>query len=566
MLPKRKADFSHVPEDKRLKKDIVDLLASGTIPAERATGLFQNAQASGAKGCEEYAKLHPGEHNKFDRGNHVKRNVLRKALKGNQWPKVYMFQAPIHIPSTGFESTGKIPVLLPHELLDALHQHNPLESGLFDHSLLDPTPLNHLKKACAQLSADMSKVAGLSIWADGVPYNHDRSKSFEVASLQILTSASTAMRFPLACVPKHWMVKNTTWDAIWQVLKWSLQAAASGVWPAFRHDNSAFADGEFHRKKKAGEPLTRAILLQVKGDWSFYKNVLYLPGWNETSSCCWKCNMVPGNLKEVAKSASWRMLASRKDHWQCLQQVKSVSPLFGVPFFHIDLISLDWLHVVDLGVSLDFLGSFFKYLIDQKLTGTVAEKYQHFYSRMQLFYHGHDIKSRLDQFKPSMLLNTSDGSKIKFPKLRAKAGESRALIPFAVLVGRDLLDQKNVLEKQLFESAVALDKCYQQLSIENFNAAELNKQSIRFALFYVSLNEHFDKLGQRYFKVKPKLHMFLEMCFTANTAPSTTWTYRDESWGGEVSDMAANKAGKSNPHALGMSFFRRFFIKHSLPI
>ena len=165
-----------------------------------------------------------------------------------------------------------------------------------------------------------------------------------------------------------------------------------------------------------------------------------------------------------------------------------------------------------------------------------------------------------------MLLSTTDGSKVKFPKLRAKAGECRALIPFAVLVGRDLLDQNHVLEKQLFESAVALDKCYQQLSRENFNAAELHKQSTRFALFYVSLNEHFDKLGQRYFKVKPKLHMFLEMCLTANTVPSSTWTYRDESWGGEVSDMAANKAGKSNPHALGMSFFNRFFIKYSLPI
>ena len=247
----------------------------------------------------------------------------------------------------------------------------------------------------------MSKVAGLSIWADGVPYNHDRSKSFEVASLQILTSASSTMRFPLACVPKHWMVKNTTWDAIWQVLKWSLQAAASGVWAAYRHDHSAFGAFEFHRKKKAGQPLTRAILLQVKGDWSFYKNVLYLPGWNETGSCCWKCNMVPGNLKEVGKSASWRMLANRKNHWQSLQQVKSVSPLFGVPFFHIDLISLDWPHVVDLGISLDFIGSFFKYLIDQKLTGTVAEKYQLFYSRMQLFYQGHDIQSRLDQFKPA---------------------------------------------------------------------------------------------------------------------------------------------------------------------
>ena len=94
--------------------------------------------------------------------------------------------------------------------------------------------------------------------------------------------------------------------------------------------------------------------------------------------------MVPGKLKDVGKSASWRMPANRKNHWQCSQQVKSVSPLFGVPFFHIDLITLDWLHIVDLGISLDFTGSFFKYLIDEKLTGTVAERYAHFYSRMQL--------------------------------------------------------------------------------------------------------------------------------------------------------------------------------------
>ncbi len=144
---------------------------------------------------------------------------MRKALKGNQWPKMYVFEAPIHIPSAGLESTGKIPVLLPHEVLDALYNNNPSESGLFDHTLLDPAPLKHLRQACDQLSADMNKVAGVSIWADGVPYNHDRSKSFEVVSLQILTHASSTMRFPLACVPKHWMAKNTTWDSIWQVLK-----------------------------------------------------------------------------------------------------------------------------------------------------------------------------------------------------------------------------------------------------------------------------------------------------------------------------------------------------------
>ena len=37
-----------------------------------------------------------------------------------------------------------------------------------------------------------------------------------------------------------------------------------------------------------------------------------------------------------------------------------------MPFFHIHLIDLDWLHVVDFGISLDSIGCFFKYLIDRR--------------------------------------------------------------------------------------------------------------------------------------------------------------------------------------------------------
>ena len=46
--------------------------------------------------------------------------------------------------------------------------------------------------------------------------------------------------------------------------------------------------------------------------------------------------------------------------------IKRNNECFGVPFFHIDLISLDWLHEVDLEISLDFIGCFFKYLIDRR--------------------------------------------------------------------------------------------------------------------------------------------------------------------------------------------------------
>ena len=38
---------------------------------------------------------------------------------------------------------------------------------------------------------------------------------------------------------------------------------------------------------------------------------------------------------------------------------KMISPLFGIPFMSSSLISVDWLHCVDLGIAQIFLGSLF---------------------------------------------------------------------------------------------------------------------------------------------------------------------------------------------------------------
>eukprot|EP00438_Fugacium_kawagutii_P001432 Skav205003 [mRNA] locus=scaffold3521:139180:139926:- [translate_table: standard] len=246
--------------------------------------------------------------------------------------------------------------------------------------------------------------------------------------------------------------------------------------------------------------------------------------------------------------------------------VPTISPLFGCPFFHISMVTLDWLHVVDLGVSLDFAGSILKYLCDNKLHGTQDERYRDMHHRMQLYYHAFDVQSRLDQFKPSMLVKTSRGQNAKYPKLRAKAGESRALVPFLVTVGRDLLDTSDVLEGQMLHTCVAYNDCFQQLSRDTFQPARLRDAADKFAILYVSLHDHCAKAHMALFKIKPKLHMFLELCFEAETSPASTWTYRDESWGGEVSDMAANKGGTSNPHAVGNSFLRRFMARFPVPV
>ena len=86
MYPKRKADFSEVPEDKRLRADLADLFLSNQVSATRAGGLFKNAMASHATNVEDLAAV--GEKNKQGVRN---RDLTRRLLRGHHWPKTYLF-------------------------------------------------------------------------------------------------------------------------------------------------------------------------------------------------------------------------------------------------------------------------------------------------------------------------------------------------------------------------------------------------------------------------------------------------------------------------------------------
>ena len=49
-------------------------------------------------------------------------------------------------------------------------------------------------------------------------------------------------------------------------------------------------------------------------------------------------------------------------------------PLFQVPFASGELLKLDWLHVVDLGVAADFIGGLIWYLVTHKKVPGAARK------------------------------------------------------------------------------------------------------------------------------------------------------------------------------------------------
>ena len=93
---------------------------------------------------------------------------------------------------------------------------------------------------------------------------------------------------PLAANTKKFVIKGDTFDDILSIVQWSLEACALGVFPARRHDGAVFQRSDKQRAKQALKPLgCSAVLVEVRGDWQFYKTCFGLPGWRENAGCCW---------------------------------------------------------------------------------------------------------------------------------------------------------------------------------------------------------------------------------------------------------------------------------------
>ena len=74
---------------------------------------------------------------------------------------------------------SKVALLLPHEVLHKMAQR--ADSAVL-HSQEDLSPLTkeHLQQTTADLGLD--KAVAIGLWADGMPFNSDRSQSVEAVS------------------------------------------------------------------------------------------------------------------------------------------------------------------------------------------------------------------------------------------------------------------------------------------------------------------------------------------------------------------------------------------------
>lgn len=227
-----------------------------------------------------------------------------------------------------------------------------------------------------------------------------------------------------------------------------------------------------------------------------------------------------------------------------------ISPLFGVPGVTNKVFRIDWLHCCDQGVAADFLGNLFKLLCDKLPGRSLKERCDELWTRLEAFYRRTGATDRLQTLVPTMFMQRG-----KAPKLRCSAAQCRAMIPFGLEMSA-MLNPANEVEAAAQQAMYHLDQCYKALSSTSiFFADAFRDHSTKFGLLYVALEAAHE--GTRDFRVKPKLHLFMELCSEASK-PAMFWNYRDEDWGGSVAKMSRRRGGLLSAAAFSSALLQRF--------
>lgn len=555
-LPDRDNDL---PPAQKLKQNPEDLFLANDVSGARAQTIFADTDACGVEGFSRLARA--GNRGRL-KGN-ASRDLRRKIAKTKQWPDLYHARIRVYSPKLQQEVISWVPMMLPHEVIGTLVKFNGKAQMLQSDGLCGESARN---LAAAKQVLQEADLMPLGLWCDGCPCNWDRTQSVEVWSMNLPgISQWQALRIPLAVIFKKYVVSEHTFDDILTVFSWSMQHLATGVYPSHRHDGLPFGSKDSKRKKLSGKNIgITAAIVEMRGDWKMLKEVFRLPGWNSVSGCCWRCKATPADIRSCGSDATWRHDSERLSHWDLLlrirQQGHSVSPIFSFPAFTSNCYLIDWLRAVDLGVAADFLGNLFFMLLSKFPGANMKLRCSALFVELQGWYARNDVTSRLDNLTVSMIRQPK-----KPPKLRAKAAEARALVPFALEMAETKLSSAVPQEQAAQLCAKHLAKCYDCLSSSQHSQQVMADSCRSFCLLYCRLEARSE--NALFWRVKPKMHLMQELCERSNgSIPSMSWCYRDEDFGGTMSKLCRRRGGKNSPMATGTQALTIFFAKNPVPI
>ena len=402
------------------------------------------------------------------------------------------------------------------------------------------------------------KTTFVPLWVhgDGVEYSEDDSLLVFTCGSVLTTTNSMLAMFYLASYVKSVTASlkkhgHDTWNVIWTVLAWSFHAAWEGIHPSVDWEGRPFEAGS-QFAAMAGKMLChgyRFLVWNLIGDLEYFANVLGLSHW-QSHSLCWCCNAHRTN-RELSWKVNWIgrgwlmhdpivfHMASRHGH-KLLQ-------LTGVTSWSA---CFDSLHVLDTkGFCAHLCGSVLHDRIYNNARGVrPQDELARIWRRIQELYAtvGKDSACKLTHLQLSMLGNV-DRPFSDYPTLHAKGAETRHLVPVLAAFVEEENDGSEVCRHQ----RLALDsmtKFYmlcdsQPMFVSDQASADFVTHMETCLASYSWLHLEAARRDKYLYNIVPKVHYAWHLAWDCRFLNARhKWTYKCESWVGNVSDIASSCA------------------------
>lgn len=544
-----------------LMSELQNLFLTNRLTGTEAQRLAAGALASGVVAARPMARA--GNMGKF-KGN-ICRELRKMLVRSSKWAPLYYASVPV-LGKDRKETVANLAFHLPHEWLPLLLQHCKKEAFCASATNM-PHLLDHAARVCAKLGlGDVSNISLLAFHGDGVPFG---SRTFSDDSLEVFTMHLPAVaggpRVPFTAIQKQFVVKDKTFAAILNILRWSLTQLVLGRMPMHRHDGAAWGNEDRQRRLQAGQEIGRAVLVEIRGDWMFYKQTLGLSGWSGGSEqrICWFCDCRLRELRFVDSGASWRRrrLSAAEFHATSL----NACPLWSTPGVDCSVVMPDWLHSSDLGVAADICANVLMELIDAAVGPNKESRLSAVWEAIEAEYARQNVKERFAplQFKDFAAPNKSF-------KLKGKAITVRYFVPVLAAVTQERLHNSGLRLQAVNCCMQSLARAYAALQARPFVAADLELASRHTALQWVALEQLAVEAdaGTMRWRIKPKLHLWLELCghiAGSRGVPSAYWTYDDESFGAYLRQLSTFLGGHNTPKRTSYNMLVRWMASFKLP-
>ena len=421
-----------------LRDVLRDLFLLNQVSGTTTQRLAAAGRRSGAGDVADFSST--GHHGQA--AGNIARDLMRRILRDCHYPALYWAEVPLHDPAAAPGSSrtraAAYPFLLPHEVLAHLVGSPEWQVPVATEQKT-PHLYQWVKQMCRPLGLSPSRIIPLGLHGDGVPFS--KTDTLEQFSWSFPALPGSPRILFSAGSKKHCADARSTLEAMLSVFVWSMKVCLTGTWPSLRHDGQPFDERHDRgRAARAGTPLgITGLLTEFRADWVFIKQVFNFPSWSN-KCICWRCPATRDrddvcSYYNTGADAGWRCRRFQPGdllRWMQREHLP-ISSLFSLPHFDETCILQDWMHCVDLGVAQDLIGNLF-HEIEQRLPGVNRDaRVAALLGRLKEYYKTLPRSaSRLTNLTSEMIQQPKKG-----PKLRAKAAETRHLIPFCAALARE---------------------------------------------------------------------------------------------------------------------------------